>query len=224
MTKAEWLAMTQDQRLAAMDRLRRANRRWMLLILTLSVILACVVGFGQLRKRFTTPDEAMRWLNERLHPPPKVRYWTNNYFPIGNVNVYYHTLGRPESRLLVFSRYDRIGWESGETWEDGSWRRSFGTVTGQRRDDGQIDLLYDPAQRTDRVQINGETFDLSHGQVFLLTVRGGKGEVVQLNRTLSDYGVNREQDTIVRFATNDPDISRFITEGQERPELFAGDR
>ena len=61
--------------------------------------------------------------------------------------------------------------------------------------------------KTAQFKIGDTIYDLSNGTLFLVTTIGGKTEVKQLQRDLSDVELNHE--SIVAFAQSDPDVARF---------------
>jgi uncharacterized protein YfiM (DUF2279 family) len=62
--------------------------------------------------------------------------------------------------------------------------------------------------RTAQFSLDGQSFDLAAGTVFLVTTVNGTVDVQQLAIDLS--GVNPENESITRFSLADPDISQFI--------------
>lgn len=62
--------------------------------------------------------------------------------------------------------------------------------------------------RTAQFSLDGQSFDLAAGTVFLVTTANGTVDIQQLERDLS--GVNSENESITRFSLADPDINQFI--------------
>jgi hypothetical protein len=60
------------------------------------------------------------------------------------------------------------------------------------------------------VTINGKTFDLSAGNLFLVTTKGEKAGVVQLRRDFQG-----DETTLNDLAANDPELKRFVAEADE---------
>lgn len=56
--------------------------------------------------------------------------------------------------------------------------------------------------------LDGQTYDLAEGTVFLINIENGILDVQQLQRNLSSVAANH--DSITQFALADPDISQFI--------------
>ena len=56
--------------------------------------------------------------------------------------------------------------------------------------------------------IDGASYDLAQGHLFIITAKTEETEVIQLERDLS--GLQPDRDSITNFAANDPDLSRFI--------------
>jgi hypothetical protein len=63
--------------------------------------------------------------------------------------------------------------------------------------------------RRGELQIGGATYEVAGGSVFLVTTRGGKTEVRQLDRDLSTVPLDHE--AILAFAESDPDLAAFIS-------------
>lgn len=61
--------------------------------------------------------------------------------------------------------------------------------------------------------LNGTGYDLSVGTLFLVSTRGGSPQVEQLHRDLS--GVQPDQESILAFAQNDPDVTRFVEDNRQ---------
>ncbi len=62
--------------------------------------------------------------------------------------------------------------------------------------------------KTGEVRIGSASYDPSAGTLFIVTTRGGTTDVRQLDRDLS--AVPFEQEGILAFAENDPDLSAFL--------------
>jgi hypothetical protein len=61
--------------------------------------------------------------------------------------------------------------------------------------------------------IDGQSFDLDDGKLFLIRTSSGEAKVVQLERDLS--GVRPDADSIIEFSLNDPVIQKFIHDSSE---------
>jgi hypothetical protein len=62
--------------------------------------------------------------------------------------------------------------------------------------------------QTAQFTLDGVSYDLARGTLFLVRTNGSSAQVEQLDRDLS--AVSLEQDVILAFAQGDPDIARFI--------------
>jgi acylphosphatase len=63
--------------------------------------------------------------------------------------------------------------------------------------------------KTGRVAINGTTYDLADGNLFVVSAAGDHSQVKQLRRNLSELKFEREN--LEAFGRNDPDVSEFFT-------------
>jgi hypothetical protein len=63
--------------------------------------------------------------------------------------------------------------------------------------------------RTGQLEIGGGRYEVAGGSLFLVTTRGGKTEVRQLDRDLSAVPLDNEG--ILAFAANDSDLAAFLT-------------
>jgi hypothetical protein len=63
---------------------------------------------------------------------------------------------------------------------------------------------------TAEMWIDGRSIDLSQGNMFLISTRGGEVEIVQLARDLS--GLTAGNASIEAMADNDPDVAAFISQ------------
>ena len=67
--------------------------------------------------------------------------------------------------------------------------------------------------KTGPVTINGATYELANGAVFLVTTRGGNNDVRQIQRNLSGISVSRESlDGLVKL---DADVAKFLAEADK---------
>lgn len=83
-------------------------------------------------------------------------------------------------------------------------------------DGRRIDWRVETADgRTATFSIDGRSYDLSKGVLFLVRTKGGDLQVQQLDRDLSAVGPTNE--SCEAFAETDPDISRFIREAGGAP-------
>jgi hypothetical protein len=67
--------------------------------------------------------------------------------------------------------------------------------------------------QTAQFSIDGTSYDLSAGTLFLISTRDGSPQVEQLQRDLSGIQPNRE--SILAFAQEDPDIARSIEDTRQ---------
>ena len=63
--------------------------------------------------------------------------------------------------------------------------------------------------KTGQVTIDGTTYDLADGNLFLLSTAGDQSQVKQLKRSLTELKFERE--SLEAFGKNDPDIAGFFT-------------
>ena len=61
--------------------------------------------------------------------------------------------------------------------------------------------------------INDQQYDLTNGNVFLVTTKGGTTHVQHLSRDLS--GIDPRPESVENFAQTDADVSRFVREASE---------
>ena len=77
-----------------------------------------------------------------------------------------------------------------------------------RKIDWQIDF---PEGKKVTLSIDGKGYDLSKGSLFLVTTKGGKTQVRQLNTTLPEGG-HDPQGAYISFAETDPDVVKFVAD------------
>jgi hypothetical protein len=77
-----------------------------------------------------------------------------------------------------------------------------------RKIEWQIDF---PEGEKVTLSIDGKGYDLSKGSLFLVTTKGGKTLVRQLNTTLPEGGPD-PQGIYISFAKSDPDIVKFVAD------------
>ena len=65
--------------------------------------------------------------------------------------------------------------------------------------------------KTGRVTIDGLTYELADGNLFLVSTEGERSRVKQLKRDISNLKFERE--SLEAFGRNDPDIAAFFTKG-----------
>jgi hypothetical protein len=83
-------------------------------------------------------------------------------------------------------------------------------------DGRRVDLRLETADgRTATYSINGQRYDLSRGALFLVTTRGERTQVRQLNRDLST--IHPTNESCEAFSETDPDVSAFIRSAGESP-------
>jgi hypothetical protein len=108
-----------------------------------------------------------------------------------------------------------IVWSDARFYQDGGLSDNGELLTVHRRAthslfDGPY-LEWDfstPDGRSGRVTINGFTYELSDGCLFLVTTRGGEIRVVQLSRDW--IWDTSPKEAAKRLAQSDPEVSRFI--------------
>jgi hypothetical protein len=76
-------------------------------------------------------------------------------------------------------------------------------------DDRRIDWeLQTVDGQSAQLWIDQASYDLAQGGLFIITAKTEETEIIQLQRDLS--GLQRDHDSIINFAANDPDLNRFI--------------
>jgi hypothetical protein len=74
---------------------------------------------------------------------------------------------------------------------------------------GRIEFGCDTADgKSGQVSVNGATYELADGNLFLVATGGEKPQVKQLKRDLSELKFERE--SLAAFARNDPEIAGFF--------------
>jgi hypothetical protein len=68
--------------------------------------------------------------------------------------------------------------------------------------------------KTGKMTINGSTYELAKGALFLVSTQGGKVEVRQLQRDL--LKVKPDQESVEKLLKDDPDVGSFFTEKANR--------
>ncbi|UCF62343.1 MAG: hypothetical protein JSV37_06505 [Anaerolineaceae bacterium] len=82
------------------------------------------------------------------------------------------------------------------------------------RSDVRFDWLLETEDGvTANFSIDGQSFDLDGGKLFLISTSSGEAEVVQIKRNLSS--VRPEADSIIEFSLDDPVIQEFIQDSSE---------
>jgi hypothetical protein len=68
--------------------------------------------------------------------------------------------------------------------------------------------------KTGQVTIDGATYDLTDGNLFLISTAGDRSQVKQLKRSLTELKFDRE--SLEALGKNDPDIAGFFTEAAKQ--------
>jgi hypothetical protein len=131
--------------------------------------------------------------------------------------------GKFEGAAYVFCR-----WKQGlrlMIWHDATGATSSGSgstsdpvyrVEGQAVNEGHHGFTWALETRdgqTAQFRINDVSYDLSEGTLFLVSTSGSSTGIEQLRRDLSGVQPNRE--SILAFATDDPDVARFIEDARQ---------
>ena len=102
---------------------------------------------------------------------------------------------------------DAAGGGGGSSSGNSQGVKCQGNVLG--RDGRRVEFNCDTKDaKTGQATINGATYDLAAGTLFLLSTEGLRSQVKQLKRNLSD--LKFERDSLEAFGRNDPDIAGFF--------------
>ncbi|HEY48332.1 MAG: hypothetical protein AMJ88_05205 [Anaerolineae bacterium SM23_ 63] len=136
--------------------------------------------------------------------------------------------------VYIQSGYEFYRWEEGLTlmiWFDGA--QSSACSSSSSTNDPQFVLQCHAVSRSDvrfdwhletedgltaDFSIDGQSFDLDDGKLFLISTSSGEAEVTQIERDLS--GVRPEADSITEFSLDDPVIQGFIHDSSETELAF----
>ena len=125
--------------------------------------------------------------------------------------------------------YEFFRWEEGLTlmiWFDGAKSSACSSTSSTSdpkfvlrchavsRSDVRFDWLLETEDGvTADFSIDGKSFDLEDGKLFLIRTSAGEAEIVQMERDLS--GVRPDADSIIEFSLDDPVIQEFIHASSE---------
>jgi hypothetical protein len=131
--------------------------------------------------------------------------------------------------VYIQSGYEFYRWEEGLTlmiWFDGAKSSACGSSSSTSdpqfvlqchavtRSDVRFDWLLETEDGvTADFSIDGKSFDLENGKLFLIRTSSGEAEVTQIDRNLSS--VRHEADSIIEFSLNDPVIQEFLHTSSE---------
>jgi hypothetical protein len=131
--------------------------------------------------------------------------------------------------VYIQSGYEFYRWEEGLNlmiWFDGA--KSSACSSSSSTSDPQFVLQCHAVSTTDirfdwhletedgvtaDFSIDGKSFDLEDGKLFLIRTSSGEVEVMQIERDLSS--VRPDADSIIEFSLNDPTIQEFIHDSSE---------
>jgi len=127
---------------------------------------------------------------------------------IGATKPVYGTWGEA---IAVVVWFDRSSGSSGVSVAEGSVTYSgLSAPPGRSRIEWRCDTS---DGRTGVVRIDGQQYDLSKGAIFLVSTKGGRAEVQQLQRDLARFKPGH--DGLEELAKEDAEVARFAAEAGE---------
>jgi hypothetical protein len=170
--------------------------------------IACAIWLTGCRSNSTQPE-----FNGGTHVIVK---WNREDHPVvGGTSAHYGLWGEGMAYVIWTDR--TAGWGGGGGAERTADKahaeyRAFQTPTDGPRVEFRYEMNETAAGREGKITINGATYDLAKGSLFLVSTKGPEPEVVQLNRDTLKLKPGKE--ALEELAKNDPDVAAFFAKAK----------
>jgi hypothetical protein len=169
-------------------------RRTLLGVAALVVLAGIVIG-------------ARLWLRHRFPPPPNYSFGTGLHLQSGTSGNDSIALGDARGRaLVVWSNHD------GKASSDMHWEHGVLILSGQvAAADGPVPFRCEvPDTRTGTLALDGNTYDLARGTVFLISPASHPPRVTQLDADVTRLQPGATNESVVAALKKDPRIQAFF--------------